>query len=76
MSKYEDNITDWVFHFNIHTEKWEAAKRENYNELFSGDEGNVIKSSSVDTLIQLIEKTDGDVDKLRKLTRQDDGKHK
>lgn len=51
---YRTHIADWVFHYNIYTKKWEAAKREHYVELFSGDKGNVLKSSSISTLIEII----------------------
>jgi hypothetical protein len=59
----------WVFTFNPYQQVWLAAKRENSNELFSGNEGNVLKSSSINTLQQLIIKTDGDEEKIKKLLK-------
>lgn len=63
------NLHDWLFHYNIYTNKWEAVKRDNYSELFSGDKGNVLKSSRIETLIELISKTNGDKAKLNNLVK-------
>ena len=58
-------IHDFIFHFNTYTSKWNAVTRDNYNELFSGDKGNVISSSSIQTLEYLINKYQGDVNKIK-----------
>lgn len=62
-----NNLYNWIFHFNPITNKWNAVKRENYNELFSGNSGNVLKSDDINTLIYLIKKTDGNKEKLNNL---------
>lgn len=62
-------LYDFVFNFNPYTQKWNAVKRENYNELFNGDKGNVISSSSISTLEELIVKTAGDREKIEKLVK-------
>jgi hypothetical protein len=62
----DSNLYGWVFIQGLDG-KWAAAKREYYFELFSGDKGNVLKSSSIDDLIELITKTNGDKDKIEKL---------
>lgn len=51
---YRTHLGDWVFHFNTYTKKWEAVERAYYNELFNGDKGHVVKSSDINTLIQVI----------------------
>ena len=66
MTNLETHIYDWVFHFNIYTERWEAAKRENYHQLFSGG-NDVIRSSDINTLISIISKTNGEPAKLKQL---------
>lgn len=51
------DLHDWIFHYNIYTENWEAAKREHYVYLFSGSKPEyVIKSKRVEVLVQLINK--------------------
>jgi len=63
---YETHIYDWVFHYNIYTSKWNAVRRENYHQLFNGGK-DVLSSSEIDTLITIINRTDGDGKKLKKL---------
>jgi len=65
-----DKLHDWVFHYNIYRNVWEAAKRDDYNKLFSGDNmESVLRSSSINTLIELITKTDGNSIKLENLIK-------
>jgi hypothetical protein len=54
------NISGWIFNYNDYTHLWSAAKREDYFELFNGNKGRVLSSSNIETLIELINKTDGD----------------
>lgn len=62
------NIHNWVFHFNTYTQKWEAVKREHYSDLFSKQSSpHILRSSNVNHLAELIERTDGDKDKIEKL---------
>lgn len=63
-------FNDWVFHFNPYSQMWNAAKRENYNDLFNNASSkNVITSSKIDTLIHLIQITDGNISKMNKLAK-------
>lgn len=62
-------LQDWVFHYNEYRERWEATKRDSYNELWNGDEGNIIRSKNVDTLISLIIRGEGDIAKINKLVK-------
>lgn len=65
-----DNTHDWVFHKNTYTKKWHAVKRENYAMLFSNiSDPRVLKRSSIHTLEELINKTNGDVNKINKLLK-------
>lgn len=64
-----NELFDWVFHYNPYTQKWNATKREHATELFNGNNGHVISSSSVDTLVELIIKGQGDFDKINELVK-------
>lgn len=64
-----EQLYGWIFTFNPYQQLWFASKRENLNELFSGDEGNILKSSNIDTLQKLIIKTDGDSEKIKNLLK-------
>ena len=64
-----DNLHGWYITYNQYTDKFCAAKSENKEELASGNKGNVICSSSINTLIEIIEKTDGDKEKLNNLIK-------
>lgn len=63
----KDLLSGWVFTYNTYTNKWKASKREHYGQLFSGDKGDVLSSSSIDTLQELIIRTGGDKVKLKEL---------
>lgn len=62
------NLHDWLFHYNIYIKKWEATKRDNYRALFCGGD-NIFRSSNIDTLIELIRKTNGEKKKIKKLLK-------
>lgn len=63
-------FNDWVFHFNPYAQVWNATKRETYNDLFNKPSSkNVITSSKIDTLIHLIQITDGNISKMNKLAK-------
>jgi hypothetical protein len=62
------NLYQWLFHFNPYKEIWFAFKREDYVKFFNGDtEIKTVGSKNINTLIELVEKTDGDVSKLLNL---------
>lgn len=58
------NLYQWLFHYNHLSEKWNAFKREDYVDVFNGKK-KPLSSSKIDTLIEIIEKTNGDVTKLK-----------
>lgn len=67
----DKTLYGWLFTYNPFTDKWRAAKSEHKEELFSSFKGeNVISSSKIETLIELIIKTDGDRDKIEKLLKK------
>lgn len=63
------HLYDWVFHFNTYTQKWDATTRDNYNLLFNDRKsGKVLSSSELWTLVEIINRTNGNPDKIEKLT--------
>lgn len=63
-------FNDWVFHYCPYSVKWKAATRDNMKDLFNNSNSDkVIKSNKIETLIELIQKTKGDISKMNKLTK-------
>lgn len=61
-------LEGWVFVYNTYTNKWMASKRDNYYDLFSNiSSDKVLKSSNINTLIEIIIKTQGEKTKIKKL---------
>ena len=63
----KDILYNWVFTYNPYIKKYMAAPRDHVRELFNGDEGHVLMSTSMQTLELIIMKTNGDKTKLKKL---------
>jgi hypothetical protein len=62
-------LEGWVFNYNAFNGQWAAARREDYALLFNEYRNpNVLRSKSFETLQELIIKTNGDIDKIKKLT--------
>jgi hypothetical protein len=54
------NVMGWVFTYNDYTKTWMAATRENAPLMFNDfNSDKVIKSKSIDTLIEILRKTKG-----------------
>ena len=74
---YEDFIKqdlsylyDWVFHYNHYNETWSAIPRDMYNKYWDNyDLPGVIKSSKIETLLELLHKSKGDVDLLNEIVK-------
>lgn len=67
-SSDSSSLYNWVFHFNEYTGLWNAIPRDDYNEYWSNYScDRVLSSSSIDTLKQLIQKTSGDMNSIKKL---------
>lgn len=65
------NMHDWVFHKNTYSGKWEAVKREHYADLFNNHKSkHILRSSSIKTLEEIINKTDGDENKINEMLKQ------
>lgn len=67
MSK--DYLYGWLFTYNPHTDKWAATQNDNMFALFNGHNDKVLVSSSIDTLITLITRTNGEAKKIKKLVK-------
>jgi len=63
-----ENINGWVIHKNAYTGTYNAVKREDFNLLFNDvNNPKVLKSKSFNTLEEIINKTDGDEEKIKNL---------
>jgi hypothetical protein len=57
----ESFLYDWVFHYNPYSENWAAIPRETYVEYFQNyNHPSIIRSSSINTLLELLYKSKGD----------------
>lgn len=60
------NINQWAFACD--GKVWRAARRENYHDLFNDySSEKVLRSSSIDTLTELIQRTGGNLEEIKKL---------
>lgn len=64
MTNLGTHMYNWLFHYNIYTEQWEATERS--HSFFSGRD-NIITSSSLSTLVDIVNKTNGEKSKISKL---------
>lgn len=61
-------MQDWVFHYNAYTKTWAAIPRELYVQYWSNASlKGILRSNSIDTLIEILYKTKGDESKMKKL---------
>lgn len=61
----DEYLQSWVFHFNPYQEIWYAIPRDKYMDFWQGREINGIqKSRSLSTLLELMHKTGGDINKM------------
>lgn len=58
-----ENLHGWLFTYNSYTKTWIACLRDDYFKLFT-DSKDLLKSSSIEVLQDLIIKTNGDKDKI------------
>jgi len=59
-----NNLYGWVFTKNTYTNKWRATNRDNLLNFWDNSFDLVIESSDISTLIEIIEKNDGDIHKV------------
>lgn len=64
----QEYLQDWIFHYNVFTQKWAAIPRELYQQYWSdyNIEG-VIRSSSLETLLSILHITKGDEGQIQLL---------
>lgn len=62
-------LEDWVFHFNSFTNHWAAIPRDNYTDYWNDyKHSSVLRSKHLNTLLDLLHKTKGDVEMIEQLT--------
>ncbi len=69
MENVKEVLYDWIFIYNPYRDEYQAVKRENFQELYSGDKGGVLRSKDFKTLESLIIKTNGSKDKIEELLK-------
>lgn len=61
----DEYLQNWVFHYNPYREIWYAIPRESYLKFWQGGETDgVQKSQNLTTLLELLYKTQGNIDKM------------
>lgn len=63
------NLYGWIFTYNPFDKVWSATERDNYNALFNGYNDRVLRSANIVTLQEIINKTAGDKNKIKKLLK-------
>jgi hypothetical protein len=62
----EENLYDYVFHYNPYDKVWSAIPRESQHSYWNGNPSeDVIKSSKIETLVELITKGRNFVQKIK-----------
>jgi hypothetical protein len=63
-------MADWVFHYNPYNNLWNAIPRDVYNEYWSNSQHHaILKSKHLNTLLDMLHRTKGDVGMIEDLTR-------
>jgi hypothetical protein len=63
-------LEDWVFHFNSLSGHWAAIPRETYNDYWNDyKNAGVLRSKHLNTLLDLLHKSKGDIGIIEDLTR-------
>jgi hypothetical protein len=62
-------LEDWIFHYNSTNELWAAIPRETYSEYWNNYNAPVLRSKHLNTLLDLLHKSKGDVGIIHDLTR-------
>lgn len=65
----KNELYDWLFHYNHYTKIWTAFKREDINKYFNGELEDALSSKKHNTLVDIIIKTGGDENKIKKLLK-------
>jgi hypothetical protein len=68
--KNNDYLNDWVFHFNPYTEMWAAIPKDHYQDYWNDyAHADILRSTHLNTLIDLLHKSKGDVEMIHSLTK-------
>ena len=63
-------LYNWVFHFNSFANTWAAIPRDHYQEYWSDSaHPAIIRSREINTLIDILYKTNGERDKIDQLIK-------
>ena len=63
-------LYDWVLHFNPYTNLWAAVPKDLYRQYWDKyDLPGVIRSSKIETLLELLHKSKGDIDLLNEMVK-------
>jgi len=66
----KEYLYDWVFHHNPYTNQWAAISRDIYTQYWDKyDLPGVIRSSKIETLLELLHKSKGDMDLLNEIVK-------
>lgn len=66
-----EEVSNWVFNKCSVTGSWRAARRSDINVMFNDfNSVKVIKSKDIAVLIELINKTDGNISRMNKLIKK------
>ena len=61
-------LYNWVFHFNAHTQLWNAIPRDLQTEYWSDSSlSGVLKSKHLNTLLDLLQRFDGDAEAIKEI---------
>jgi DNA-directed RNA polymerase subunit F len=63
-------LEEWVFHYNSFANQWAAIPREKYKEYWNDfRHPDVLKSKHLNTLLDLLHKSKGNIEVIEDLTR-------
>lgn len=68
MEKYKSHLADWIINYNDAADNWRAVTRDNQIQLFNGGPDR-ISADTLKTLVEVISRTNGDKEKLKKLAK-------
>jgi hypothetical protein len=64
-------LYDWLFHYNHYKKLWSAFRREDSNAYFNGELQDVLSAKKQSLLVEIILKTKGDVELIRKYVKDE-----
>jgi hypothetical protein len=70
MTNNMEDLYGWLFHYNPYMKHWAVFKKEDMGNYFNGKLKDVLISSKVDTLIEIVINTQGDPDKVKALLNE------